>query len=285
MLKIGDFSKLTRVSVKMLRHYDDLDLLKPAQVDPFTGYRYYAADQLPRLNRIIALKDIGFSLDEIHHLLDGDVTADQIRGMLKVKQMEVEQRLRAEQNRLALIENRLLQMEGEAALLHYDVVVRSIEATCYATIRQIIPDASRISSLFDTAEAHVARNRARAARPPLAIFYDSGYQEQDMDVEVAVPLTGCIPDSNLVRVRELPGTPQMACVVHTGSYITIERATNTLMTWIDAHDYTIIGPIREVYLRFGADEFDYTIPTAYLAASKDEFVTELQLPVEKIHKE
>jgi DNA-binding transcriptional MerR regulator len=80
VFRIGDFSRLSLVSVKALRYYDELGLLKPARVDEFTGYRYYAASQLTRLNRVLALKDMGLSLEQIALLLDKEPTPDQIRG-------------------------------------------------------------------------------------------------------------------------------------------------------------------------------------------------------------
>ena len=70
MLKIGEFSKLSRVSVRMLRHYDEIGLLKPAEIDRFTDYRYYREDQLPIAGRIAALKDMGFSLADIVRILE-----------------------------------------------------------------------------------------------------------------------------------------------------------------------------------------------------------------------
>ena len=85
MLKIGDFSRLSRVSVKALRYYDEIGLLKPVEVDRFTGYRYYSAEQLPRLNRIVALKDLGLSLVEVSQLLDENLTSDRIAAMLRGK--------------------------------------------------------------------------------------------------------------------------------------------------------------------------------------------------------
>ncbi|HLB47902.1 MAG TPA: helix-turn-helix domain-containing protein [Anaerolineales bacterium] len=106
MIKIGDFSKLSQATVKALRLYDEMGLLKPARVDNFTGYRYYSADQLPRLNRILALKDLGFSLEQIAQLLKDDLPVEQLRGMLKMKRAEIEQRLEDEQERLTRVEAR-----------------------------------------------------------------------------------------------------------------------------------------------------------------------------------
>ena len=113
MFKIGEFSKLSHVTVKTLRYYDKIGLLKPAEVDRFTSYRYYSASQLPRLNRILALKDLGLSLDQIARLLDHDLPPDQIRGMLRLKQVELQEQLEEEQARLARVEQRLSQIEQE----------------------------------------------------------------------------------------------------------------------------------------------------------------------------
>jgi DNA-binding transcriptional MerR regulator len=113
MFKIGEFSRFSQVTVKTLRHYDKIGLLKPAEVDRFTGYRYYSASQLPRLNRILALKDLGLSLDQIAQLLEGDLSPDQIRGMLRLKQVEIQQQMQEEQVRLARVEWRLKQIERE----------------------------------------------------------------------------------------------------------------------------------------------------------------------------
>ena len=111
LLKIGDFSKISQVSVKTLRYYDEVGLLRPVEVDPFTGYRYYSAGQLPRLHRVLALKDLGFSLEQISRLLDDELSPAQIRGVLRMKQAELQQHIRDELARLARVEARLRQLE------------------------------------------------------------------------------------------------------------------------------------------------------------------------------
>lgn len=117
MLKIGEFAQKAEVTVKTLRHYEKLNLLKPAWIDRFTGYRYYAPEQLPRLNRIMALKDLGFSLQQIKRILQNDLTLDELRGMLRLKCAELEQHIEEEQARLARIEARLRQIEHEGDFL------------------------------------------------------------------------------------------------------------------------------------------------------------------------
>src|SRR5512136_705220 len=127
MIKIGDFSKLSFVSVRTLRYYEEMGLLKPVEVDRFTGYRYYSFDQLPRLNRILALKDLGFSLEQIAQLLDEGLPPDQIRGMLRMRQTEMRQQAEEERARLARVEARLRQIEQEGKMPTHEVVIKKIE--------------------------------------------------------------------------------------------------------------------------------------------------------------
>ena len=126
MIKIGDFSKLAHVSIKTLHHYDDLGLLRPTHVDRYTGYRYYEIGQLSRLNRILALKDLGFSLEQVSQLLDEDLSTAEIRGMLRMKQMELAGQVEEEQARLARVEQRLKQLEYERHPLHAAVAVKEV---------------------------------------------------------------------------------------------------------------------------------------------------------------
>jgi DNA-binding transcriptional MerR regulator len=283
MFKIGEFSRLSRVSVRMLRHYDQLGLLKPSRTDTFTNYRYYSADQLPRLNRIIALRDLGFSLEQIAGLLDEDLSPAQLLGMLKLKRAEVEQQMQTEQARLARIEARIHEMDDVAALKTYDVLLRVIEPQWVATCREVVPDDERIQFMFEEVETYVAQHPdARADKPPMTIYHDQDYREKDIDAEVAVPLKFAIAGSDEIHVRELARIPTAACVVHSGDYATIYQAYNALLGWIEANAYRIAGPIREVYLSYSADGLGFELPSTYLVKGSNPFVTELQLPVEKI---
>ena len=93
MFKIGDFAKLSRVPVKTLRYYDEIGLLEAVDVDRFTRYRYYSIEQLAQLNRILVLKELGFSLEQIGQLLSDNLTPEQLKGMLRLRRAEVEQQV------------------------------------------------------------------------------------------------------------------------------------------------------------------------------------------------
>lgn len=283
MFKIGEFSKLSRVSVRMLRHYDQLGLLTPSQTDRFTGYRYYSASQLPRLNRILALRDLGFTLEQIAGMLDDEISADQLLGMLKLKRADVEQQMREEQNRLARLEARIRQMSESEAHGRYDVILRDVESELVAALRASALDDDAITEMFDRLEVYVARfEGARADKPPIAIYYDDEYRDKDMDAELAVPLKYAIPESESIRVRQTPKLCNVACVVHVGNYSEVYQAYNALSNWIETNGYQMTGPIREVYLRYGADDLGFELPSTHLEPDSNQYVTELQLTVEKL---
>ena len=283
MFKIGEFSRLSRVSVRMLRYYDQMGLLKPSQTDPLTGYRFYTADQLPQLNRILALQDLGFSLEQIAGLLHDSLPVDELRGMLKLKRLELEQQIADQQLRRARLDARLSQLERQPAHPAYDIVLRLVAPALVATQRERVPDDERIQYMFHELEAYVREHdEARADKPPFTLYHDGEYREHDIDAEVAVPLKFPIPGSDIVRVVELPGLANAACVVHAGHYGTLYQAYNALLGWIESNSYRMAGPIREVYLRYGAQGLGFDLPPTYLAQGAQQYVTELQLPVEKV---
>src|SRR5215216_6104763 len=135
MFKIGEFSKLVRVPTATLRYYDQVGLLKPIEVDRFTGYRYYSVSQLPRLNRILALRGLGFSLEQIGEVLAEGLTPEQMRGMLRLRHAQIRQQLDDMQGQLVEVEVRLQQIEHEEAVPTYDVMLKEVEPLLIASIR------------------------------------------------------------------------------------------------------------------------------------------------------
>lgn len=134
MFTIGDFATMGRVSIRMLRHYDQIGLLRPARVDEFTGYRYYEADQLRRLNRLVALKDLGFTLAEVAKIVDSDISTPELRGMLQLRQTQVAEQIRFDGDRLVRIEARLRMIEREGAMSTNDVTVKAVDPVRIASV-------------------------------------------------------------------------------------------------------------------------------------------------------
>ncbi len=268
MFKIGEFSKLSQVTIKTLRFYDQAGLLQAAQVDPMTGYRYYSADQLPRLNRILALKALGFSLEQIRQMIAEEVSADALRGMFRLRRAEIEQQMAAEQARLAQVLLRLRQIEREGDLPAYEVVLKPVDTLTVAAIRAIVPTYSHTGQLIGELFGYLMPNGIHPIGPLMAMFHDAEYREADCDVEVFVPVAGG-RGGGRIQMRDLPGA-DMVTAVHQGEYDAISGAYTAIMSWIEQNGYQIAGPNREVYLH-GPGE----------GIAPDAYVTEVQFPVQR----
>ncbi len=219
MFKIGDFSKLSQVSVKTLRYYDEIDLLKPIEIDRFTGYRYYSASQLSRLNRILLLKDLGLSLEQIRRLLESDLPPDQLRGMLKLRQAEIEHAIEEEETRLARVAVLLNQIEQENTIMSkYDVVIKKVAPVRIASIRDVVANYGAQSELWSELEAYLAQHNVKPVAPCLTIDYNEGYTERDVDLEVCEVIDAALPATERVQVYKLPAVETMACTVHHGPF-------------------------------------------------------------------
>lgn len=278
MFKIGEFSKMAQVSVPTLRYYDQVGLLKPVEVDRFTGYRYYAASQLSRLNRILALRGLGFSLEQIAAALEENVTPEQMRGMLRLRHAQISQQLAEAQSQLLEVEARLQQIERESQLSTYDVILKPVESQLVASVRAILPGHDAVGSLYaevyealgEHVEAALGPNPGHGGQT-LVLWYDTEFKETDVDGAAAFFLRCPAPDRGRMRVHVLPAA-LMASTIHHGSYNTIGDAHNAVISWIDANNYRIAGADREINL-YNRHPIRRDDPT---------YVTEIQYPVEKI---
>ena len=135
MFRIGEFAQIAQVSGRQLRFYDQLGLLRPAHTDAQTGYRYYSIRQLPQPNSILALKELGLSLEQIGPLLANEISAAELRAMLTMKRAQLEQSLREEEARLRHIESRIVQIDRRGGIDDYDVVLKSVPSTPFLSLR------------------------------------------------------------------------------------------------------------------------------------------------------
>ncbi len=271
MFKIGDFSKISRVPVKTLRYYDQRGLLKASYVDPFNGYRFYAIHQLARLNRILALKDLGLSLTQIRALLDSDLPADQIRGMLRRKQAEISQRVREEQERLARVESRLRLIEEEGKMPAYEITLKKILPLRVASVSGIIPTYPEQHLLWSQLEAELERQHVKPTGPCFTIYYDAEFRERDIQAEVCEPVGPQAVSAGNVRVYDLPAI-EAASIIHHGPFNQLTEAYAALFRWIEENGYQICGPEREIYLETGNGPVRQDDPS---------YVTEVQIPVKR----
>lgn len=270
MFTIGDFARHGQVSVRMLRHYDATGLLRPARVDPASGYRFYEAGQLARLNRIIALKDLGFTLEQVRAMLDQQISAEQLRGMLKLRQAELQSQIAADTSRLSQVEARLRIIEMEGAMPADDIQVKRVPA---ARVAQLTATAASlepasitpvIQPLYEELGRRLGQAGLVPAGPAIACYEDAPDSDGVL-VHATLPVHADPASGPDFQVVDLPGISQAATIVHRGSMDNVMATIQTLAQWIGNNGYRAVGYPREVYLECPED--------------RDKWVTELQEPI------
>lgn len=270
MLKIGEFSKLSRVSVRMLRHYDEIGLLKPAETNSFTDYRYYREDQLPTVCRITALKDMGFSLADITRILGIYDDRARLERFFSERKEELEALSRDTARKLTLLEAARERLRKEETM-SYDVTLRTIPERYAATVRMTIPRYEEEGMVWGILTEETCRMSLAEADPCLraVTFLDGEYKEENVEVMAWKTVKGSYPDTERVRFRTLPEVKVASCV-YKGSYRLIVEVYAAVVAWIETNGYVCDGPMFNIYHVSPHD-----------TQNPEEFVTEVCYPVRK----
>ncbi len=271
MLKIGDFSKLSRISIRMLRHYDEMGLLMPKATDDFTGYRYYTEDQLPTAGRIMALKDMGFGLSSIDEILKSYNDPQALAEFLAIKQAEVKTEAEETARRLLLLDTAIKRLRKDETAMNYNVTLKTLPERYVASVRKIIPSYEQEGTLWGILMQETAPLKMQDGDPcyALAMFHDSEYKESDVDVEVQKSVKGCYTNTeNVVFKTEAP--VEIASATYKGSYEKMNNVNEAVAKWVQDNGYVFHGPAFNIY---HVSPHETQIP--------DEYVTEVCYPVKK----
>jgi DNA-binding transcriptional MerR regulator len=276
MFQIGEFSRIARVSTRQLRHYDELGLLKPVHTDPTTGYRYYSALQLPHLNRILVLKDLGLTLDQIVRLMDRDISPAEIHGMLTMKKTQIEQTLRDELSRILSIEDRIQQIEEKGVLSDEDVILKAIPERQFLSIRQVVPTVREGFALMYELNHLLTRQLGKSVLGDFAVmFHADGFDTENVDVEMGFLAEHIIldkltvSDGRAMTLRPVLAVETMATMICVGIDHHITHYA-TLGTWIEKNNFQLAGPGWEIFLE------------PLQPGKEDKAVIEIQLPVTRV---
>lgn len=278
MFTIGDFAGLGRVSVRMLRHYDAIGLIRPAHVDPHSGYRYYTAAQLRVLNRVIALKDLGFTLQQVKSMIEDKVEPTELRGMLRLRRAELAAQVERDAARLAQVDARLRLIETEGHMDTGDVLLKhlppirvamlSATATSYDDPTSITEN---LTPLYPRLMELLKQHGIAITGAPIAYYQAAPTEPGDETITVHAAFPVAVPrppGEPGFEVVELPPVEHAASALHEGSMSEAFRTGQKIANWIDDNGYRPVGPgfAREVYLECPPGEFD-------------RWITEMQVPV------
>lgn len=262
MLNIGVFAQIGGVSVRMLRHYDDLGLLRPAAVDQWTGRRRYEVDQLAVLNRIVTLKELGFTLQQVGELLRDGVSAAELRGMLRLRRSQLEWQAYDIRHRVAQIDARLRLIESDHTM--HEVVVKTVEPMRVAALSdQTEPDdtfASFVEDLFIRAGDLMDAAKLSRTTPVSWYIPEPSISEEALRIYAGFAVTGQAPPG--LQIVEMPAA-EVASVIHRGPMETVGHAHQTLARWAESHGDETAGHTRRkrtVFLEAnGANQADWVV--------------------------
>ncbi|MCL2853327.1 MAG: MerR family transcriptional regulator [Defluviitaleaceae bacterium] len=271
MFKIGEFSKLVRVSARMLRHYDKCGLLRPAEIDRFTGYRMYSAEQIPFLMRVVELRDMGFGVEEIEETLPYYDNAEFMRKALERKAQTINDIIATEQHKLDKITAMSAQIRKENDRMVYEVELKEIPAIKAVSLREIVPSFEDEVGQWEKMWAFIKQNGIDCKRTGYSIYHDDEYKDEDVDMEIAVPVSDLSENKDGFVYKELEAIPLAATIQFPGPYDNYNKAIEKLAAWIEQNDYEFAGLIRGhgIIMPFGG-------------VAMEDCLTELQVPVKKV---
>lgn len=268
--KIGEFSKLCQVTVKTLRHYEEKGLLVPNEVDEWTGYRYYDLSQLGRMNKIVFLKGLGFSLEEISNIFDEELqcpSAEMIFAKSEQCRKEIEKLL-----------NRQAELRRLETLLHKQektmekVIEKTLPSRIFATHRRKIDSYQELFNLCPNIIGPEMQRLGCLCPEPQYCFTIEHQEEygKDIDIEYFEAVAERGEDSELIKFKELPEVPIALCINHYGPYKKMPETFAELYTYAEVNGYAPAGLAR----------FNY-IDGIWNKESESEWLTEIQLPVKR----
>ncbi|MDR2957664.1 MAG: MerR family transcriptional regulator [Coriobacteriales bacterium] len=272
MFKIGEFSKLVRVSPRMLRHYEKCGVFHPAEIDKFTGYRLYSAGQMPLLANIVALRDMGFTVDEIADILPHLDDHVYLNRILRAKTAKVISALQAEQAKL----DRLVQLSDtvrkERSIMVHEVELCELPAIKVLSLRGVIPSYRDESILWERLGKHIAEQQIPVKSGGYSTYFDEEYKEVDPEVEIAVEVDALGENADEFIYQEYPGIALAATVRFSGPFDGgYDAACEKLASWLEQNGYTFAGLLRGHVIISPSDD-----------ENPEGWLTELQVPVEKL---
>lgn len=246
-LLIKEFSLLCRVTVKTLRHYEKIGLLQPAEVDPDTGYRYYAVTQMQTLENIRRLKALGFSLEEIRDLMDDgnlNPSAQALREKLTTCREELERLQKRYDSLLSVMNSQktLSNMEKFSIQSHPEAIM--------ASHREVIPDYAALGALCcEKIGPEMARLGCRCPEPGYCFTIEHHeYRPSNIDIEYFEQVEEMGTDSDIIKFKRIPAVPTAVCMKHYGPYERLHESYAELFQHIEQQGYKVADRPRCCYI-------------------------------------
>ncbi|MCL2808421.1 MAG: MerR family transcriptional regulator [Coriobacteriia bacterium] len=266
MFRIGEFSKMSRTTIKALRYYDEIDLLKPEQVDEFTGYRFYSTHQLFELHKIQEYRQVGLSIDEIKLIMTGHDAS----GFLEKRKGELGEELIEAKTQLSRIEFILKKKEKESHM-NYQATIKELPECIVYSKRMTVPSYDTYFQSIPEIGRQIGEKYPglTCATPEYCfiINLDGEYRKENFNVEFCEAVTKVWPDYDDITFKKIPAATVVS-VLHKGPYSEISNAYAYAYHWIDENNYIAIDNLRESY-----------IDGIWNKETSQDWLTEIQIPI------
>ena len=263
LYRIGMFAKMNKVTIKTLRYYDEMNLLKPVYIDEETSYRYYSSKQIASLHEIIALKQLGCSLSEIRKIQNGQKP----ENILRNKKIKLIEEISQKTNMIAQIE---YYLNNDKVNQDYNIVIKKLPHVIVASHRRTIPNYGALFKCYPEMGEEMSKLNCEISLPEYCfnIYHDVAYQEENIDIEMCEAVVEAKEDTDNIKFKEILEVEMAACLLHKGSYETIPSAYQKLVEWIEENNYVISDNPRESYIDGIWNKEDI-----------DDWLTEVQIPI------
>jgi DNA-binding transcriptional MerR regulator/DNA gyrase inhibitor GyrI len=268
MIRIGDFSKLGKVTIKTLRYYDDIGLLEPEFVSKENGYRYYTPDQLIKISKILELKELGLSLDEVMHLMKHNPTKESIKIMLTKKKSQIKNNIQSEKIRLEKIKTYLKNIEEKKEM--NKISVKELPFCIVASKRTIIANYSDLHQVAPAMGEIMKKHGVVCSDPAYCfnIYHDEEYKTSDIDVEICEAVVEAHDNADGLEYKSIAAIKTAVCIDHNGPYENLGKSYSEIFKWIESNNYEISDHSRESY-----------IDGCWNKENERDWLTEIQIPV------
>ncbi len=267
MFRIGEFSKMSKTTIKTLRYYDEIGLLKAETTDKFTGYRLYSTKQLMTLHRIQSFRQVGLTIDEIKWIMSGHDAA----GVLEKRRAELMTEISEGQNRLSRIE---FILSGGTQIMNYTAIIKDLPECIVYSKKILAPSYEAYFELIPAIGEQVTKKYPdlKLSTPEYCfiVYLDGEYKEKDINIEFCEAVTEMKVDFEDVSFKKIPPIAAVS-VLHKGSYQGLKNAYAFAFEWIEKNGYKAVENPRESY-----------IDGIWNKESEEDWLTELQIPIVKL---
>lgn len=268
MFRIGEFSKMSKTTIKTLRYYDEIGLLKPEETDKFTSYRFYTTNQLVKLHQIQSLRQIGLSINEIKLILTGHHS----KKILEKRKMELIAEISCVQEQLSRIEF-ILQGREEQDFMNYQATIKELPECIVYSKLMTVPNYNAYFELIPALSEKVVKKypdiKCVVPEYCFIIYLDGEYKEKDIHVEYCEAIDCRKPDFDDIKFKKMESVTAVS-VMHKGAYAGLSQAYAYAFKWIEENNYTVADAPRESY-----------IDGIWNKENEEDWLTELQVPIVK----